>query len=85
MVNANTVAATAANFLLTNDAARHLGVSPQTIRMWERTGIIQALKSPRGTRIFSRSDVERLGREREAQRAAMSTPALTARAADATR
>lgn len=64
MVNANT--AGAANFLLTNDAARYLGVSPQTIRVWQRTGKLQALKTARGVRLFSRTDVERLARERRA-------------------
>ena len=62
MVNAN---AAPASFLLTNDAARYLSVSPQTIRVWERRGKLSAVKTERGVRLFDRRDVERLARERQ--------------------
>ena len=53
-----------ARFLLTNDAARLLNVSPQTIRVWERAGRLAAVKTAGGVRLFDRRDVERLARER---------------------
>ena len=62
MLNANDDAP--ARYLLTNDAARLLNVSPQTIRLWERTGRLPAVKTTRGVRLFDRRDVERLARER---------------------
>ena len=62
MVNANDNCPP--RFLLTNDAARLLNVSPQTIRVWERAGRLVAVKTARGVRLFDRRDVERLARER---------------------
>jgi excisionase family DNA binding protein len=56
------------DFLLTNETARYLGVSPQTIRVWERLGKIQALTTAGGMRLFHRGDVERLARERQSPR-----------------
>ena len=50
--------------VLTTEAARILKVSPETIRHWERIGILPALKTERGVRLFDRRDVERLARER---------------------
>jgi DNA-binding transcriptional regulator YiaG len=38
-----------ATTLLTNDVARILDVSPQTVRLWERQGRLPALKTERGT------------------------------------
>jgi excisionase family DNA binding protein len=54
--------------LLTNDVARILGVSPETVRLLERLGRLPALKTERGVRLFDRRDVERLAREREERR-----------------
>jgi predicted site-specific integrase-resolvase len=77
MVNAN--ATTSADFLLTNDVARCCNVSPQTIRVWERTGRLCALRTERGVRLFLRRDVdlllERLALEREQRRTSPSAPA----------
>jgi excisionase family DNA binding protein len=66
MVNTN--ADNAADFLLTNDAARYLDVSPQTIRVWERAGRLHAVRTMRGVRLFARADVTALLHEREARR-----------------
>ena len=66
MLNTNTAAESSAQYLLTNDAALLLGVSPQTIRNWERLGRLHAVRTARGVRLFSRLDVERLARERQA-------------------
>jgi DNA-binding transcriptional MerR regulator len=60
--------------VLTTEAARILEVAPETIRHWERVGILPALKTERGVRLFSRRDCERLRDEREAQRAAIAKP-----------
>lgn len=68
MSKANT--SQSSDFLLTNDAARRLNVSPQTIRVWERAGRLPAVKTERGTRLFDRRDVEQLAREREERPAA---------------
>jgi DNA-binding transcriptional MerR regulator len=54
-------------FLLTSEVSRRCGVSSQTVRMWERTGVLPAAaKTSNGLRLFDRVDVERLARERAA-------------------
>ena len=40
--------------------ARMLGVSVQTLRLYETEGLILARKSPGGQRLYARSDVDRL-------------------------
>jgi len=50
--------------LTVSDAARICGVSAQTIRQWDRTGRLRALRTPRGLRVFVLADVERVARER---------------------
>jgi excisionase family DNA binding protein len=54
--------------LLTSSAARILNVTPDTVRAWERSGRLPAVKTDRGVRLFDRRDVERLARERETHR-----------------
>ena len=56
--------------LLTNEAAQLLGVSPETVRQWERTGRLPAMKTLGGVRLFNRCDVERLAQSRGAKPAA---------------
>jgi hypothetical protein len=51
--------------LTTSDAARRLGVCPERVRQLERAGILRALRTLRGVRIFSGRDVEALRRQRE--------------------
>jgi excisionase family DNA binding protein len=51
--------------ILTNEAAVILGVSPETVRSWERCGRLSAVKTPGGVRLFCRRDVERLAHERQ--------------------
>jgi excisionase family DNA binding protein len=63
--------------VLTGDAAHMLGVSPATVRDYERTGRLTAIRTIRGLRLFSKRDVERLRAERE-QRRTMMQPAGTA-------
>lgn len=50
--------------ILTHEAARILAVSSDTVRRWERTGRLPAVKTSGGVRVFDRADVERLAAER---------------------
>jgi hypothetical protein len=55
--------------LLTGDAARRLGVSPERVRQLERAGVLVATKTVSGFRIYSAADVEKLRLQRaEARR-----------------
>lgn len=42
------------------DAARELGVSVETVRRWDRDGLIASIRTPGGQRRFSRSEIERV-------------------------
>jgi excisionase family DNA binding protein len=42
------------------EAARRLGVHENTLRRWEQSGLINAVKLPTGVRRFREEDVERL-------------------------
>src|SRR3954447_6962165 len=46
-------------------AAELAEMHPQTLRMYEQRGLIEPKRSPKGTRLYSRSDVERLRRIQE--------------------
>jgi transcriptional regulator with XRE-family HTH domain len=41
-------------------AAQAVGVSPSTIRLWERQGLIRARRTPAGHRRFGRLEIERI-------------------------
>ena len=43
-------------------AAELAGMHPQTLRIYESRGLIQPNRSPKGTRLYSQEDVERLRR-----------------------
>ncbi len=43
-------------------AAELAEMHPQTLRMYESRGLIEPKRSPKGTRLYSRDDVERLRR-----------------------
>jgi excisionase family DNA binding protein len=45
------------------EAARRLGVHENTLRRWEQSGFIRAVKLPTGVRRFREEDVERLRQE----------------------
>ena len=47
----------ASQFLSTRQAARRLGVHPQTLRRWEREGIIPAAARRRGQRVYTAGDL----------------------------
>lgn len=46
-------------------AAELADMHPQTLRMYEQRGLIEPKRSPRGTRLYSQDDVERLRRIQE--------------------
>ena len=46
-------------------AAELADMHPQTLRMYEQRGLIQPKRSPKGTRLYSHRDVERLRRIQE--------------------
>jgi excisionase family DNA binding protein len=56
--------------LLTNEVAKILNVSPETVRLWERAGRLRAVRTAGGVRLFDRRDVERLSRERDSKESA---------------
>ncbi len=46
-------------------AAELAEMHPQTLRMYEARGLIEPMRSPKGTRLYSRTDVDRLRRIQE--------------------
>jgi MerR family transcriptional regulator, heat shock protein HspR len=46
-------------------AAELAAMHPQTLRMYEQRGLIEPKRSPKGTRLYSHADVERLRRIQE--------------------
>src|SRR6476646_7667370 len=46
-------------------AAELAEMHPQTLRMYEARGLIEPKRSPKGTRLYSHADVERLRRIQE--------------------
>jgi len=46
-------------------AAELAAMHPQTLRMYEERGLIKPKRSPKGTRLYSQQDVERLRRIQE--------------------
>src|ERR1700749_2676996 len=46
-------------------AAELAAMHPQTLRMYEARGLIEPKRSPKGTRLYSHEDVDRLRRSQE--------------------
>src|SRR3954468_12722833 len=46
-------------------AAELADMHPQTLRMYEARGLVEPQRSPKGTRLYSQKDVERLRRIQE--------------------
>ena len=42
------------------EAARLLGVHPQTLRLWERKGVIEPATRQRGLRVYTAKDLQRI-------------------------
>ncbi len=62
--------------LSTSTAARELNVAAQTVRLWERLGKLPAMKTTDGRRLFFRSDIEKLKRERAARESAQKSTSV---------
>ncbi len=56
------------DFVLVKEAAVIAGVCADTIRLWERSGRLAAIRAG-GMRLFLRGDVQRIARERAARKA----------------
>jgi DNA-binding transcriptional MerR regulator len=57
----------------TGDVAKRLEVAPETIRLWERLGVIRAaVRTAGGMRLFDEDEILRVGRERDSKRTATS-------------
>lgn len=52
--------AEAEDLLPIGEAARLLGVSVETVRRWDRDGLINSTRTLGGQRRFSRSEIERV-------------------------
>ena len=46
------------------NAAKLIGVHPQTIRAWDRAGLIGVMRTPTNQRRIPMSEIERIRRER---------------------
>ena len=55
--------------LLIGEAARALGVSPDTLRRWERAGKLRSSRDAAGRRRIARSEIERLAQQPSRHRA----------------
>jgi MerR family transcriptional regulator/heat shock protein HspR len=47
-------------FLLISVAARHLGMHPQTLRKYERLGLVRPSRTIGSMRVYSRGEIDRL-------------------------
>jgi MerR family transcriptional regulator/heat shock protein HspR len=47
-------------FILISVAARHLGMHPQTLRKYERLGLVRPTRTLGSMRVYSRDELERL-------------------------
>lgn len=42
------------------EAASYLGVTPQTLRAWERKGILSPLRTPTNYRVYTKAQLDEL-------------------------
>ena len=49
-----------------SEASRILSLSCDTVRAWEKTGRLRAVRVGKGIRLFDRRDLERIAQERKA-------------------
>lgn len=52
-----------AKLLSIGEAADELGVSQQTLRGWEKKGLIKPIKLPSGYRRYTEEEIDRMKRE----------------------
>jgi excisionase family DNA binding protein len=68
------------DLLTTGEAARLLDLSPDSVRRFEREGLLSAIRVGKGQRLFTKSEIERLSDQRkidhrtEAERATSERP-----------
>ena len=48
------------DFILISVAARHLGMHPQTLRKYERLGLVRPTRTMGSMRVYSRDEIEQL-------------------------
>ncbi len=60
-----TTVSTSRGVFMISVAAELAEMHPQTLRMYEARGLIEPKRSPKGTRLYSQADVERLRRIQE--------------------
>ena len=65
MASRRTVVSRARGVFMISVAAELAEMHPQTLRMYEARGLIEPQRSPKGTRLYSQEDVERLRRIQE--------------------
>ena len=53
--------------MMVAEVARRCGVTPASVRSWERCGKLPATRTESGVRLFRREDVARLVAERKAK------------------
>lgn len=58
------------------EAARAIGVSPSSLRLWERQGLVRPSRSQARYRMYSDADVARLRRVRELRAARLNAPGI---------
>jgi MerR family transcriptional regulator/heat shock protein HspR len=57
---AGSTVATRGEFLLISMAAEHLGMHPQTLRKYERLGLVRPTRTLNSARVYSHGEIERL-------------------------
>jgi predicted site-specific integrase-resolvase len=46
-------------YLIVSEVAQLKQVTPATVRSWDQKGVLKATRTPNGTRLFLRQDVEK--------------------------
>ena len=57
-------------------AARMVGMSPSSLRLWERQGLLKPQRARNGYRLYSAADLERLRRVRQMRRQRVNAPGI---------
>jgi DNA-binding transcriptional MerR regulator/quercetin dioxygenase-like cupin family protein len=66
---------TAAGYRI-GEAARMVGMSPSSLRLWERQGLLKPRRAGNGYRLYSAVDLERLRRVRHMRRQRVNAPGI---------
>ncbi len=60
MTRSNALSAESGELYLISMAARHLGMHPQTLRKYERLGLVRPSRTLGSMRVYTRDEIERL-------------------------